>query len=162
MTEAFPQTFLSSLAMPLFNRHLAVGATNRRGRRSRGSHNRRAAAAVEFALTAPLFFLVLFAGIEFSRANILRNLCENAALEAARRGMVPGATAENCTATANSALELLHVKNATVEVEPSTILPGTPEITINVSIPLADNAMPMSAFVMGTTLTRSITLERSR
>lgn len=113
-------------------------------------------------MTAPLFFMVLFAGIEFSRANLLQNLCQNTALVAARAGMVPGATAENCIASANSALEILHVKNATVEVEPSTILPMTPEITITVSIPLSDNAMPMSAFVMGTTLTHSVTLERSR
>lgn len=113
-------------------------------------------------MTAPLFFIVLFAGVEFSRANILRNLCDNAALEAARAGIVPGATAEKCIASANAALDLLHVQNATVSVEPSTILPGTPELTVTVSIPLGKNAMPMSAYVIGTTLVRSATLKRSK
>lgn len=122
---------------------------------------RRGAAAVEFALTAPLFFLFLFAGLEFSRANILRNLCDNAALEAARVGIIPGATAEKCIASANESLTILNVRNATVTVEPNVIGPTTPEVTINVTIPLGDNAMPMSQFVMGSQLQRSVTLKRA-
>ena len=98
--------------------------------------------------------------MEFSRANILRNLCDNAALEAAREGVLPGATAGKCIDAANEALELLQVINATVDVEPPNIDPMTPEVTVTVSVPLGDNAMPMSQFVMGTTLTRSMTLRR--
>jgi Flp pilus assembly protein TadG len=129
----------------------------RHSRRTR----RHGAAAVEFALTAPLFFMFLFAGMEFARANTLRNLCDNAALEAARVGMVPGATAEKCIDAANESLDILSVKNATVTVDPQTIGPTTPEITIDVTIPLGDNAMPMSQFVMGTELRRSVTLKRA-
>lgn len=124
-------------------------------------NRRQGAAAVEFALTAPLFFLFLFAGLEFSRANILRNLCDNAALEAARVGMVPGATAQKCIDSANESLDILNVRNATVTVEPSTIGPTTPEVTISVTIPLGVNAMPMSQFVMGSQLQRSVTLKRA-
>ena len=165
VTRTSPQTFLLSLIMRHFNHATPSSVVNHSHRRSLnriGLRNRRGAAAVEFAMTAPLFFMVLFAGIEFSRANILRNLCDNAALEAARVGVVPGATAERCIASANAALDILHVQNATVTVEPSTILPNTPELTVTVSIPLEKNAMPMSAYVMGTTLVRSATLKRSQ
>ena len=134
--------------------------SKRRLHSRKGLSRRRGAAAVEFALTAPLFFVFLFAGMEFSRANILRNLCDNAAFESARAGIVPGATAEKCIASANAALDILSVKNATVDVEPSTIDPNTDEITVTITIPLGDNAMPMSEFVMGSVLTRSVTLKR--
>ena len=41
-------------------------------------------------------FLFMFAGMEFSRANMIRNVIENAAFEGARQGVVPGADAADC------------------------------------------------------------------
>jgi len=144
--------------MPQFHLRSQSNRRSRPGFRLGGRHG---AAAVEFALTAPLFFLFLFAGMEFSRANILRNLCDNAALEGARAGVVPGATADRCIATANRSLEILGVRNATVEVEPDLLTPSTRELTVRVTIPMSDNALPMSQFVLGHTLEREATLKRS-
>ena len=50
---------------------------------------RRGAVAVEFAITVPFLFLILFGSIEFSRANMLRQTVSQAAYEAARRGDIP-------------------------------------------------------------------------
>ena len=111
-------------------------------------------------MTAPLFFLFLFAGFEFSRANSLRNLCDNVAVETARLGSLPGTTAEMCINSANQSLELLSIRDATIIIEPNVIEPTTPEISVSLVIPLEQNALPMSQFVMGTELRRTVTFNR--
>ena len=115
---------------------------------------------METALTAPLLFLLFFAGIEFSRANMVRNVAENAALEGARNGILAGATAQQCIDVANAELLRLKINGAQVTVVPSVIDHTTPDITVVVSIPLAQNALPLSKFVIGKTLVQSIKLSR--
>ena len=134
----------------------------RRGRiiARRRAPRRRGSAVVDFAMTAPIFFLILFGGMEFSRVNLLRNMCASAALEGAREGMLPGATASDCQDAAEEMLDILAVKEYTVTVTPNVILPETPEITVTVEVPMSDNALPMSEYVLGGTVTRSITLPR--
>jgi Flp pilus assembly protein TadG len=61
-------------------------------------------AVVEFALTAPIFFLFVLAAFEFGWMNVLRHTADNAAYEAARAAMVPGATAADATVKANNIL----------------------------------------------------------
>lgn len=121
---------------------------------------RTGAAAVEFALVVPLLLLFIFSAIEFSRANMIRNICENAAMEGARKGMLPGATAEDCLTEAEELIEVMALQNATVTVTPAEILPDTESVTVEVSIPLSENALPMAKFVLGKTLTQSVTLPR--
>jgi hypothetical protein len=91
---------------------------------------------------------------------MLRNLCDNAAFDSARVGILPGATADKCVAAAERSLSVLNVRNATINVQPSVISPAAPEVTVEIQIPLMDNAMPMSRFVIGTTLVREITVKR--
>lgn len=121
---------------------------------------RKGVTAVEFALTFPLLLLIVFGSLEFSRANMIRNMCENAALEGARAGMIPGATAQDCTDAANSLLDIIGIQNATVTIDPSTIVPATEVVEVTVTIPLADNSLPMSKFVLGTTMTQTAQLPR--
>lgn len=125
----------------------------------RGS-NRSGATTVEMALTAPLLFLLIFAGMEFSRANMIRNAGGLAALEGARAGVVPGASAQDCIESAESELAILSINGATVNVTPNVINYNTPDVTITVSIPLSQNALPLSRFVIGKTLVQSIKLKR--
>jgi hypothetical protein len=122
--------------------------------------NRRGAAAVEFALVSPLLFLFVFASFEFSRANMVRNHCDNAAFSAAREGVLPGASQQKCIDVAEASLEILNIRNAEINVEPAVIDPSTPEVTVEIKIPMINNAMPMSRFVVGTTMTRSMTVKR--
>ncbi len=117
-------------------------------------------AAIEFAMTFPLLLVFVFGGMEFSRANTIRNICENAALEGARAGMIPGATAQDCTNAANNLLNIMAIQNATVTVTPSTITPSTPDVEVMVTIPLSDNCLPMSQFVLGMTLEQTAKLPR--
>lgn len=121
---------------------------------------RKGVTAVEFALTFPLLLLIVFGSLEFSRANMIRNMCENAALEGARAGMIPGATAQDCTDAANSLLDIIGIQNATVTIDPSNIVPATEVVEVTVTIPLADNSLPMSKFVLGTTMSQTAQLPR--
>ena len=66
-------------------------------RRTHAKQNRTGATAVEFAIVAPVFFLILFAMFEFSRVNVLRHTADNAAYEASRVAIIPGATAADGT-----------------------------------------------------------------
>ena len=121
---------------------------------------RRGASAIEMAFVAPLILLLFFAGIEFSRANMVLNAADFAALEGARLGILPGADSAECEAAARTELDLLGIKNHAVNVEPANILLTTPEVTVTVSIPFDDNLLPMSKYFVGKLLTRSITLRR--
>ena len=53
---------------------------------------RRGAAAVEFALVAPLFFFMVLGMIEVGRAIMVQQIITNASREGARRAVLDGAT----------------------------------------------------------------------
>jgi Flp pilus assembly protein TadG len=61
------------------------------GRRARSRPTSRGQALVEFALVAPLFFLMLFAIIDFGRYVYYVQILNNAAREGARYAIVHGA-----------------------------------------------------------------------
>ena len=123
---------------------------------------RRGAVSVEFAFVAPLLFLFVFAGIEFSRVNLIRNTLKNASYEGARRGVVPGATAADCIAASQELLDLVFVSGSTIDVSPAVIAPETDEITVSISLPLDTNGYIAPHFFAGRALTSSVTLPREQ
>lgn len=129
-----------------------------RSRRRRRS----GATAVEFAIVAPVFFLVLMSMFEFSRLNTLRHTADNAAYEAARVAMVPGASAADAIGEAQRLLTILGARGATVTVTPPTITPNTDEVTVRVAVPLDQNGWVVPRFTAGRTLTSESTLRTER
>jgi len=123
---------------------------------------RKGAVLVEFALTAPILFLVVFAAIEFSRVNTIRHSVANAAYEGARRGIVPGATATDARDAALAILNAVCVRNVEVTVEPSVITAGTSEITMTIDVPLDQNGWITPKFFKGDVLKSSCTLAREK
>jgi Flp pilus assembly protein TadG len=123
---------------------------------------RKGAALVEFALTVPILFLVVFAAIEFSRVNTIRHSVANAAYEGARRGIVPGATAADARSAASSILTAVCVRDAEVTVSPSVIDADTSEITVSITVPLDQNGWITPKFFEGDILNSSCTLARER
>src|SRR3989304_687459 len=92
---------------------------DRKQRKIRGSQSRSGVVVVEFAICAPLLFMFFFASLEFSRVNMIRQSIENAVYEGARRGIVPGATADNCRASALTVLNSISASGATIRGTPA-------------------------------------------
>ncbi len=124
--------------------------------------SRRGATAVEFAIVAPLFFLLLLTSFEFSRLNVIRHTADNAAYEAARIGMVPGATAAEAITEANRILNIVRANGARVTVNPATLGPDTQEITVTVDVPMDQNGLLTPRFTQGKTIRSQSTLKAER
>src|SRR6185312_14304075 len=123
---------------------------NFRPSRNLGRHRRRdartGAVAVEFAITAPIFFLFLLAAFEFGWLNVMRHTADNAAYEAARAAMVPGATAADATAKANTLLNIVGARGAQVSITPANITNSTTEVTVAVDLPMNKNGLIVPRF----------------
>jgi len=96
---------------------------------------RSGASLVEFSLVLPVFLLILFAGFEFARICLVRNAANNAAYQAARRVMVPGATVADANAEVSRLLSIFGVNQFTVTVNPSPITLATDRVTVSIAIP---------------------------
>jgi Flp pilus assembly protein TadG len=129
-------------------------------RNHRNPKHRRGAALVEFALTVPILFLILFVSVEFMRVNTIVNSIENAAYEGARRGIVPGATAAEIIADAKALTDAVGIRGAVIDVQPPTIAEDTPEITVTVNVPADSNAFVAPRFFAGDTISKTCTLSR--
>jgi len=135
-------------------RHLACGPQRRSVRRG--------ATTVEFALTAPIFFLFLLAAFEFGWMNVMRHTADNAAYEAARHTMVPGAKASEAVAKANSILRVVGARGARVTVDPSTITEDTDAVTVTIDLPVSRNALVVPRFSRTRSIRSSSTLRTER
>jgi Flp pilus assembly protein TadG len=126
------------------------------------SRARGGAAAVEFALTAPIFFLFLLAAFEFGWMNVVRHTADNAAYEAARTAIVPGASAADARNKANSLLRIVGTRGAKVTVTPSDLKPETDQVTVAIDVPLNRNGLIVPRFTRGKTLHSETTLRTER
>ncbi len=135
--------------------------SNRIIRRPRKS-DRTGATMVEFAIVAPVFFLVVFTMFEFTRLNVLRHTADNAAYEASRIAIVPGATAGEAVAEANRILSIIAARGATVTVTPSVLTTDTESVTVAIDIPLDQNGWVAPKFTAGDTLHSESTLRTER
>jgi Flp pilus assembly protein TadG len=128
-------------------------------KRSR-NRRRKGAVVVEFAVVAPLLFLLFFAAFEFARMSTVQDGLDLAAYEGARRGIVPGATSQNASDQAKTVLNSLCIRNATVTVTPATITPSTASVTVEIHVSLDSNAWVTPFFFKGLVFDRSFTLNR--
>ena len=116
-----------------------------RRRRSRAKGFRRGVAVVEFAVIAPLFFLLLAGIIEFGQAFRIEHMLSNASRRGARAAIVDGATTSqvrqkvktHCARTlgvneADVTIEIAVEGNATAKL--SQAEEGN-EISVTVSVP---------------------------
>ena len=121
---------------------------------------RSGAALSEFAIVAPLLFLLFFAAFEFCRVAMIRHTAENAVYEGCRLGLLPGATRGEVEAEARRVMGTLGVTNVSVTVSPSTITSDTQDVTVQVEVPLDKNSFVPNRFVAGRIITRDLTMRR--
>jgi len=121
------------------------------------------ASAVEFAIVAPIFFLVVLGIIEFGRMSMVQQVITNAAREGARIAVLDGSTNTKVTNRVNDYLSAGSVNGATVTMTPDP--PSTAgfddPVSVSVSVPF-DNVswLPAPFFLKNKDLTASVVMRR--
>jgi len=138
-----------------------TGGGPRRLTRSR----RRGTAIVEFAIVAPLFFLVILGIIEFGRMVMVQQILTNASREGARRAVLETATAPDVETVVADYLTKTSVPGATVRVDPGSLSGlgfGDP-VTVTVSVPFDRVSwVPAPWFLGGKTLSAQSVMRAER
>ncbi|NMC19699.1 MAG: pilus assembly protein [Thermogutta sp.] len=120
-------------------------------------------AAVEFAVVAPLFFLLLLGMIEFGRMVMVQQVITNASREGARLGVLDGTTTTEITNAVEAYLASGGVRNATVTVTPDPpSQAGYDEpVTVTVRVPFSQVSwLPTPMFLGGTELSAVTVMRR--
>ena len=125
-------------------------------------NNRTGAVTVEFALVCPVFLMLIFGLIEFSRISIIRHAVDNAAYEAARVGIIPGATATEVTSAVQASLDAVGLTATTILVTPFPLGDSADDVTVEVTVSVADNSWGVPHFAQGLNLTGSASLGTER
>lgn len=132
-----------------------------RNRRRRRRNGRAGATAVEFAMVAPAFLIVITICVEFARLSILRNTAHNACYETCRFIMSEGATVADGREKAQSVLDRLGNIDATILIngaDGSLSQDGsvtgelnfdTPTVEAEIEIRLADNTVILPGSMFG-------------
>ena len=128
--------------------------------------NRRGAAAVEFAIVAPVFFLLIFGMIEFGRMVMVQQIITNASREGARVAVLDGATATEVENRVMTYLESARID--TDGMDPPDIEPDDPAsagygepVSVEISIPFSDVSwLPAPFFIGGDTNLTATTVMR--
>lgn len=119
--------------------------------RRRASAKRSGIAAVEFALIAPVFFLVVMSIIEFGRVVMVQQVLTNASREGARRAVIEGASDQEVISQVDSYLANSSISGATVNVSPADLVNvgfGDP-VTVSVSVPFDSVSWSGVAWFLG-------------
>lgn len=118
---------------------------------------------MEFAVVAPLFFLMVFGMIEFGRMIMVQQVITNASREGARMAVLDGATTAAVQAAVQTYLEGATIQDAQVTVNPdppSSAGYGEP-VTVTVSINFDQVSwLPSPMFLGGQSLTASSVMRR--
>ena len=125
--------------------------------------NRRGAAVVEFAVVAPILFLLVFGMIEYGRLVMVQQVLTNATLEGARHGVLDGSTTTEVQTTVTDYLTGANIAGATVTVNPNppdSAGFGDP-VTVSVSIPFNQVSwLPAPIFLGGVDMTATSVMRR--
>jgi len=121
---------------------------------------RRGAATVEFALCVPIFFVCMFAIVEFSRVLQVQQGVRQAAFEGARAGLALDAATSDATTAATNVVTALGIKNATITVTPNPLAYTSSTISVTVSATMASNTWFLRFMAGATPISSTITLDR--
>lgn len=117
--------------------------------------------SVEFALTAPILFLLIFGAIEFTRANMLMHTTSLAATEGARTAIIAGATSSDVDQAVRAELQSIGITNADVVIDPAIITPDTDVVAVGVGVPVdSSNGYLIPRFFLGKKLVKTTSMTR--
>ena len=124
--------------------------------------SRRGAAIIEFALLAPVLFMLVLGMIEFGRVLMVAQLLTDAAREGGRLAVVAGSNTDKVTSTVDSFLTNAGVNGAhtSVSPDPSAANQGD-SITVTVTVPASVVSwLPTPIFTAGQTLSGSVIMRK--
>lgn len=122
---------------------------------------RTGAVAVEFAIVAPVFFLLILAGIEFGRVNMIWGTIGNASYEGVRRAIIPGADPDDAVDAAQLLLNTALIRGATITVDPPVFSDTTTDITVTIDVDISQNSwLSFANYSHGMQVSKSRTLAR--
>jgi Flp pilus assembly protein TadG len=132
------------------------------GRSKRGGALRYGTAAVEFALVAPCFFMIVFGMIELGRAIMIQQVLINASRVGARQAAMLSSSQADVVAAVTDYLTGVGVSGVTTTVTPD---PGPAEggtsITVTTAVEFASVTwLPSPWFMGGKNLTSSAVMRK--
>ncbi|MEM9351776.1 MAG: TadE family protein [Planctomycetota bacterium] len=115
------------------------------------SGSRRGASAVEFAIVAPIFFMVILGMIEFGRMMMVQQVITNAAREGARIAVLDSATNKKVTDKVNDYLNAGGVAGAKIKLtpDPPTNAGFNQPVSVSVTVPFDSNTWLPAPFFLG-------------
>ena len=121
------------------------------------------AAVVEFAVVAPLLFMLTLGMMEVSRMVMVKQLLINASREGARLAVLPGTTSDEVLALVSHELTTYSVNGVNVQIQPSSLASaaaGTP-VTVSLDVAAASVSwIPKPLFSFNQTLAASTTMRK--
>ena len=120
---------------------------------------------VEFAIVAPLFFLLVFGMIEYGRMVMVQQVITNASREGARRAVLDGATTSEVKTKVNSYLESAGIEQnddyISVSPDPPTNAGYREPVSVTVTVPFSEVSwIPAPMFLQGVDLSATTVMSR--
>ncbi|HBE69037.1 MAG TPA: hypothetical protein DDW52_12885 [Planctomycetaceae bacterium] len=117
--------------------------------------------ATEMAVCLPILFMVFLGSIDLIRYNLLRNVITHATYEAARTGIVKGATIEDVQQVVETELDRFAAPlEYTITTDPA-VLPavGSETLTITITCDVREAGWILSDHFPGDTMQESMTIQ---
>lgn len=131
--------------------------------RPRLDRTRSGAAAVEFAVVAPLLFAIVLGLVEFGRAIMVEQTIVSASREACRVAVLAGTTKQDVVDRATASLNAAGINSFTIAMSPdppSSAAEGTP-VTVTITVPFNNVTwLPVPIYLRGKNLTASSVMRR--
>ncbi len=124
---------------------------------------RRGAAAVEFAVVAPIFLLLVFGMIEYGRMVMVQQVLVNASREGARKAVLDGSTQQDVVDVVQQYTNSASIQGVTISVtpaDPQDAAFGDP-VTVTVSVGFNQVSwLPSPMYLGGKTLSATSVMRR--
>ena len=118
--------------------------------------SRRGVLTVEFAIVAPLIFLLFLGGLELTALNFARQTAGNASYEAARKLIIPGGTVAQAQAEGLRQMNIVGLGSGAT----CTVVDAPTTATATVSVPATNVSWGLMRFCAGYSITQKCTLTK--